>query len=155
MTLPYKEMVNIIERKEQEVPVAWETLTRANALETVGKATNLLNADAIGYLRTTPLGGVEWQREIKLSPSSCPSARVQFHSDPQVATHWVVVELPLKGRRKEEYNVEIREGQRFFIPPDQKFLVIEGKDWYSEIGGPARGEKPQTKYEFYIPLKKR
>ena len=64
------------------------------------------------------------------------------------------MELPLKGE-KEPQNVEIRTGQRFFIPPDQKFLVIEGKDWFSDINGPARKEKPMTKYEFYIPVGKR
>lgn len=155
MSFLNKEMVAIIGRKEQEAPVAWETLTEDNALRSVSRATNLLNADVVKYVRTTPQGGVEWQHEFKISPSSCPSSRVQFESDPQVAKHWVAVELPLKSRRKEEHNVEIREGQRFFIPPDQKFLVIEGIDWYSEIGGPAKGEKPMTKYEFYIPLGKR
>ena len=144
------EMVEGIKKNEEEAQIPWETLTEANALSTVSRATNLLNAGVVGYVRMTSQMEIEWTHLYILSPSSCPTSRVQFRSDPVVATHWVAVEVPIKNDEKPTY-ITIRDGQRFFIDPNERFLVIECTDWYSSINGPTYGETPQTKYEFYIP----
>ncbi len=133
--------------KERAAQVEWETLTEANAIQAVSRATRLLRANNILYVRTTPQGEIEWEYEYELSHSGCPHSRVQFSTESVVATHWVAVGIPIEGEDRPKF-VTIDEGQRFYIPQDESFLVIEGTNWLSSHAG-----KFHTKYEFYIPQK--
>ena len=146
-----REISTFIGRNEKNTNVPWITLTETNALSSVGQATALLDAGKIGYLRTTQEGNIEWQKVLQVRTSSVPSSRVQFHSSPDVATHWISVEVPLK-RQDDQYFVTIHEGERFYMHGSPKFLVIERTNYYSDINGPARGEEPQTKFEFFFPF---
>jgi hypothetical protein len=147
------EMVEIIYRSEEGAKIPWETLTKENALDTAIQAANLFKTEAVGLVRTTAQREIEWTHLYILDPNGCPSSRVQFDTNPDIATHWIAVEIPLIDEETPQ-NVEIREGQRFYIDPDERFLVIELAHHYSSIDGPANGEKPHVMYEFYIPAAK-
>lgn len=146
-----KEIITSVQINEKRSRIPWDSLTQTNALETVSKATALLYAPAVGYIRTDLNGEVKQEHLYTLRRSNCPRARVQFDSDSNVSTHWISVELPIDNDDEPHY-ITIHEGQRFYIPIDLKFLAIESTNLISDIDGPARGEQPMTIYEIYAPF---
>jgi hypothetical protein len=141
----------IIGNPENETQIPWETVTEDNALKAVSRITKLFeHPKAVQYIRTSPQGNIEWEHLHRLSHSRGVASRVQFYTEPQVATHWIAVELPLQDG--DSTNIQIFEGQRFLIPQSRECVVIESGNRFSSFAAVTSGEKPHTSYEIYIPV---
>lgn len=136
---------------ESEGGFQWAVLSKGNALDTVGAVNRILNAAQVAYLRTWPDGTVDHFFVYELRNACRTSSVVQFHTDPERTNHWVTVTMSLKGEDDPAY-VTIQKGQSFFVDPDERFVVIRQDHWFTNSTGPARGEEPQTRYEFYVPV---